>query len=80
MQLCGAAGRAASRLDRGADEDTVFVDGDESRPRPLRWLFGQLWNCTDIVASHNRYALELIGVPEDSTWTYARAVRWLSKQ
>lgn len=53
-------------------------DGDESRQKPLRWLFGQLWNCSDIVASHNRDALEQIGVPEESTWTYARAVRWLS--
>jgi hypothetical protein len=67
-------------LDRGGDEDTVFIDGDESRPKPVRWLFGQLWNCSDIVPSDARLGLEMIGIPEERTWTYARAVRWLSQQ
>lgn len=42
--------------------------------RPVRWLLGQLWNCTDTLPSHE---CEGIGVRRGSS--YAQAVRrlWL---
>ena len=53
------------------DCDTVEIDGQR---RPLRWLIGQLWNCTDILPGSYCDELELqIGS------TYAMAVRKVAR-
>ena len=51
--------------------DTTEVGGER---RPLRWLIGQLWNCSDVMPSEYCEELEL---PQGST--YAQAVRSISK-
>ena len=35
-------------LDGDSESDTVTV-GYEERVMPLKWLVGQLWNCTDVL-------------------------------
>jgi transcriptional regulator with XRE-family HTH domain len=57
---------------------TVEVEGE---PRPVAWLFGQLWNCTDALPGH---AVEQIndwltseGLPPIDRHTYASAMRAL---
>jgi len=51
---------------------TVEIDGHE---RPLRWIVGQLWNCTDCLPGSSCDAL---GIPRGSS--YAVAVRHLRAQ
>jgi hypothetical protein len=46
--------------------------GWDGRPRPIRWLLGQLWNCSDIMPS---WLCDELGMPAGST--YAQAVRSL---
>ena len=47
--------------------------------KPLSWLFGQLWNCTDILPGLARVQVSrlLEGEPDDFRNTYAGAVRRL---
>ena len=47
--------------------------GDEEKTRPLRWLIGQLWNCTDTMPGALCGDLDL---PQGST--YAQGVRDLA--
>lgn len=56
----------------GAKETTVEVDEER---RPLRWLVGQLWNCTDILPGTE---CEDLDIPRGST--YAQAVRGTTVQ
>jgi len=51
------------------NRDTVVV-GDEQEKKPLRWLLGQLWNCTDVMPSE---ACEVLNLVPGST--YAQGVR-----
>lgn len=51
---------------------TVDVGGDQ---KPLKWLLGQLWNCTDAIPAPYAETLDLEG-----TATYASAVRKVSEQ
>ena len=46
---------------------TVIIDDEE---KPLLWLCGQLWNCTDVLPNGD---CSLLDVPSGST--YAQAVR-----
>jgi len=46
---------------------TVIIDDEE---KPLNWLLGQLWNCTDILPGCD---CMLLDIPSGST--YAQAVR-----
>lgn len=49
---------------------TVFLNDEE---KPIDWLIGQLWNCTDILPSMYYDALELTG-----QHTYSAAARLVS--
>lgn len=56
---------------------TVEIDGE---PKPIRWLLGQLWQCTDALPGDYARMLDLKG-----TWTYAAAARkiaaeWLGEE
>lgn len=63
-------------LDGDADAETVLVDiGYWERRKPVRWLVGQLWNCTDVLPSGYSAAVDL---PSGST--YAQAVRKLAAE
>ena len=62
---------------REAFQDAIDGDGTlaeyvviDDTPRPLTWLVGQLWNCTDIVPSATCWSLDM---PQGST--YAQAAR-----
>lgn len=50
-------------------------------PRPISWLFGQLWNCSDVLPSQARDSvndiLESENAPAFDRQTYAAAVRAL---
>lgn len=59
-------------LDSGGTDNTVAV-GDDQVKKPIRWVIGQLWNCTDIMGSS---LCDDIEVPPGST--YARGVRKLA--
>jgi hypothetical protein len=61
-------------LDEGSESDTVVV-GEEERVVPLRWLIGQLWNCTDVLPSEYCSMLEL-----EQGSTYAQAVRKIATE
>ena len=50
----------------------VEVDGEK---KPIRWLIGQLWNCTDAMPSSNCDQLDLV-----QGSTYAQGVRALRSQ
>ncbi len=39
-----------AQLESATLEDTVLVGWEES-PETVRWLLGQLWNCTDLLPS-----------------------------
>jgi len=56
----------------GALAESVIIDdvGIDEEERPLEWLAGQLWNCTDILPRSECWALD---IPQGST--YARAAR-----
>jgi hypothetical protein len=54
---------------RRAAVDPLVVATEDGRQCPLRWLIGQLWNCTDIMPSQ---LCEDLDLPLGST--YARAV------
>ncbi len=56
----------------GSDTDAVVV-GEHEQVMPLRWLIGQLWNCTDILPSEYCTVLDLL-----QGSTYAMAVRNLA--
>jgi len=49
------------------EKKTVIIDDEE---KPLNWLLGQLWNCTDILPGCD---CMLLDIPSGST--YAQAVR-----
>jgi hypothetical protein len=51
------------------DEELASIDGEEIS---THWLYGQLWNCTDIMPRGLCDALEM---PDGST--YAKGVRWM---
>ncbi|MBA7632945.1 hypothetical protein ES703_40501 [subsurface metagenome] len=61
-------------LDQGSDSDTVTV-GESERVVSLRWLIGQLWNCTDILPHEYCAMLEL-----RQGSTYAKAVRKIAME
>ncbi|UCC38765.1 MAG: hypothetical protein JSV96_13205 [Candidatus Aminicenantes bacterium] len=50
------------------ETEQVVIDEVE---RPIKWLIGQLWNCTDIMPSEY---CSLLDIPSGST--YAQAVRF----
>lgn len=54
----------------------VFYDG----PRPLRWLLGQLHNCSDILPGWIADELEGSGVIVRTKWTYGAAARQLLRK
>lgn len=56
-------------LDVDSESFTVIV-GEEERVMSLKWLTGQLWNCTDILPHEYCTVLEL-----RQGSTYAQAVR-----
>jgi hypothetical protein len=56
-------------IEGGADAEFVLIDDE---PKPLRWLIGQLWNCSDMLPSSECDALDL-----RAGSTYAQAVRSL---
>ena len=60
-------------------EQTEVVVGGNEEQRPLSWLIGQLWNCTDILPSDVREQVNnlLTGEPDGFRNTYAAAVRRL---
>jgi len=49
------------------ERKTVIIDDEK---KPLNWLLGQLWNCTDILPGCD---CMLLDIPSGST--YAQAVR-----
>lgn len=51
------------------------IDGD---PVSVEWLFGQLWNCTDILPGYVRWGIECDYGP--NMGTYAAAVRLLAQE
>ena len=51
---------------------TVEVDGEE---KPLSWLIGQLWNCTDVMPASSCDCLDI-----HHGSTYAQAVRKLRNE
>lgn len=51
--------------------EDVFFDG----PKPVNWLLGQLWNCTDIMPSGLCSDLDL-----SPGTTYAQAVRGIKSE
>ncbi len=60
----------------------VFFDRDKNprfeamgRDEQLRWLSGQLWNCTDVLPSS---ACGELGIPQGST--YAQAARYIRQR
>lgn len=53
---------------------TVEIDGTE---KPLRWLIGRLWNCTDCLPAEVRDLIHDGTGGEVSAWTVAQAARWL---
>jgi hypothetical protein len=53
--------------------DTVEIDGER---RPIRWLLGQLWNCSDQIPGH--FVLKNDRLFDEDVATYAQAVRALS--
>lgn len=55
-------------------QDEGSVDIDERTRRPLKWLVGQLWNCTDTMPSYTCEALDLLHGS-----TFAQGVRSLPK-
>lgn len=61
-------------LNEGSDLDTVVV-GEEERIVPLRWLVGQLWNCTDVLPQEY---CAMLGIRQSST--YAKAVRRIAAE
>ena len=36
-------------IERGADDASVCIDDDPDGEHPVRWILGQLWNCTDVM-------------------------------
>lgn len=53
------------------DEDIVYLNGDANdskTAKPLRWLIGQLWNCSDVLPSSY---CNLLGLPQGSTYAQA---------
>lgn len=52
-----------------------FVGPYVGKERTLRWLLGQLWNCTDTLAA---FDCDALGIPHGST--YAQAVRLLKRE
>lgn len=61
-------------LNGDPDSETISI-GYEEKAMPLRWLLGQLWNCTDILPEEYCTKLELM-----SGSTYAQAVRKIARQ
>ena len=51
------------------EKNTVIIDDAE---KPLQWLCGQLWNCTDVLPNGD---CSLLDIPSGST--YAQAARWV---
>lgn len=67
-------------LDDNSALDNVDLDGvkvaigGDGELKPLRWLVGQLWNCTDTLPGTEAGLLELTGMH-----TYAAGVRKLAR-
>ena len=61
-------------LDTDSESDTIVV-GEQERAVSLRWLIGQLWNCTDILPHEYCATLEL-----RQGSTYAQAVRKIASE
>jgi hypothetical protein len=58
-------------VEGGADPTGVSVEvGYVEQVRPVRWIVGQLWNCTDVLPW---YACDGLDIPRGSS--YAQAVR-----
>jgi hypothetical protein len=57
-----------------AKSDSIEV-GFEDTPRPITWLVGQLWNCTDIMPASLCSSLDL-----RQGSTYAMGVRRLAEE
>ena len=62
----------------GENPPTVQV-GDDETPRPIGWLLGQLWNCTDVMPGTDWHELaDCLKIEEPyGGASYARAVRLL---
>ena len=61
-------------LNEGSDLNTVVV-GEQKRIVPLRWLVGQLWNCTDVLPQEY---CAMLDIRQGST--YAKAVRMIAAE
>jgi hypothetical protein len=59
--------------------EDIFFDG---QPRSVRWLIGQLWNCSDILPSTLRQdIIEVFGWGDESFRnTYAAAVQRIYRE
>jgi hypothetical protein len=57
--------------------DDAIEAGTEDRT--LRWLIGQLWNCSDILPSGSRMTLKDWYPQDQECWTYGRTVRLLAQ-
>ena len=61
-------------LDLANGEETLVEVGEDEEGRPIKWLIGQLWNCSDVMPGS--YCLD-VDLPRGSS--YAQAVRKLAK-
>lgn len=62
--------------DASPSPDTMSIVGYYNEyEKPLRWLIGQLWNCSDIMPSDYCY---LLGLEQGST--YAMSVRYIRER
>jgi hypothetical protein len=62
-------------VDADDDSKDSVVVGYAELVKPVRWLLGQLWNCTDTMPG---MLCEHLEIPQGST--YARAVRRLAQE
>ena len=62
-------------VEAGCDADGITVEiGYVEKPKPVRWIVGQLWNCTDVMPA---YVCETLDLRRGST--YATGVRSLAR-
>ena len=65
-------------LDDWPDSESPGPARVGEQDRPIKWLLGKLWNCTDILPSISRNTLAWGGI--ENVWTYAQAVRALRRE
>lgn len=63
----------------GNTEAFEVAVGYSEMVKPIKWVFGQLWNCTDILPGSVVQDLQDIDIDVHERRTYASAVRKLAK-